>query len=109
MATANDNKELAKLVNPEIRKIKSKNLKIQKLQSEVKDGKAQIESILNEFGVTEITSTSGKALIVQGSESERISGKVAIGIVKKLLEKHPEIDEDTVITISTSKGYLKIT
>ena len=109
MATANDNKELAKLVNPEIRKIKSKNLKIQKLQSEVKDRKAIIESILNEFGVTEITSTSGKALIVQGSESERISGKVAIGIVKKLLAQHPEIDEDDVITISTSKGYLKIT
>ena len=109
MATANDNKELAKLVNPEIRKIKSKNLKIQKLQSEVKDAKAQIESILNEFGVTEITSTSGKALIVQGNSSERISGKPAIAIVRTLLAKHPEIDEDTVITISTTKGYLKIT
>ena len=106
MATANDN--LAKLVNPHIRKIKSKNLKIQKLQSEVKDEKAQIESILNEFGVTEITSTSGKALIVQGNSSERISGKPAIAIVRKLLEKHPEIDEDTVITISTTKGYLKV-
>tara|TARA_Y100000361_G_C10895764_1_gene206490 strand:- start:95 stop:418 length:324 start_codon:yes stop_codon:yes gene_type:complete len=106
MADAKNN-ELAKLVNPHIRKIKAKNLKIQKLQSEVKDEKAQLESILHEHDTKEVTSTSGKVMIVEGSTSKRVSGKNAIALVEKLC-KQTKTDEVAVFTISTSKGYIKV-
>ena len=105
MATAKNN--LAKLVNPYIRKIKAHNLKIQKLQSEVKDNKAQLESILHEHDTKEVPSTSGKVMIVEGSTSKRVSGKNAIALVEKLCEQ-TKTDEVAVFTISTSKGYLKV-
>ena len=57
MATANDN--LAKIVNPSIRKIKSTRLKIQKLQAIEKDEKAKLESILHEHDTDEVIATSG--------------------------------------------------
>jgi polyribonucleotide nucleotidyltransferase len=105
MATANDN--LAKLVNPHIRKIKSTRLKIQKLQAIEKDAKAKTESILHEHNATEVIATSGKVMIVEGSTSKRVSGKNAIALVEKLC-KQTKTDEVAVFTISTSKGYLKV-
>lgn len=105
MATANDN--LAKIVNPSIRKIKSTRLKIQKLQAIEKDEKAKLESILHEHDTNEVIATSGKVMIVEGSTSKRVSGKNAIALVEKLC-KQTNTDEVAVFTISTSKGYLKV-
>tara|TARA_R100000458_G_scaffold2202_1_gene1795 strand:+ start:91 stop:489 length:399 start_codon:yes stop_codon:yes gene_type:complete len=105
MATANDN--LAKIVNPSIRKIKSTRLKIQKLQAIEKDEKAKLESILHEHDTNEVIATSGKVMIVEGSTSKRVSGKNAIALVEKLC-KQTKTDEVAVFTISTSKGYIKV-
>ena len=105
MATANDN--LAKIVNPSIRKIKSTRLKIQKLQAIEKDEKAKLESILHEHDTNEVIATSGKVMIVEGSTSKRVSGKNAIALVEKLC-KQTKTDEVAVFTISTTKGYIKV-
>ena len=105
MATANDN--LAKIVNPSIRKIKSTRLKIQKLQAIEKDEKAKLESILHEHDTNEVIATSGKVMIVEGSTSKRVSGKNAIALVEKLCEE-TNTDEVAVFTISTTKGYIKV-
>ena len=85
MATANDN--LAKIVNPSIRKIKSTRLKIQKLQAIEKDEKAKLESILHEHDTNEVIATSGKVMIVEGSTSKRVSGKNAIALVENFVSK----------------------
>jgi len=103
---ATNNENLVKIVNPSIRKIKSTRLKIQKLKAIENDEKAKLESILHEHAVKEILATSGKVSTVEGSTSIKVT-KDAHKLIKKMC-KQTKRPEDEIFTISTSKGYLKV-